>query len=70
MWAKTANVSEVEVSGAAKEISRPVAWGKRDAPPVCCGKPMEPRLAHGHDRFGQTLLVAVWQCPLCGRVIY
>jgi hypothetical protein len=39
-----------------------------DVPVTCCGKPMESRLARAHDRSGQTLFVAVWHCPVCGRV--
>jgi hypothetical protein len=70
MWAKATNSSEVDASGAAKVISRPAARRDRDTPPVCCGKPMEPRLARAHDRLGQTLFVAVRQCPACGRVTY
>jgi hypothetical protein len=49
---------------------RPAAWRKQDVPPVCCGEPMEPRLARARHRLGQTLFVAVWQCRICGRVAY
>jgi len=64
MW----KVSKVESDGSGQEISRPVAWRERDTPPVCCEKPMEPRLARAHDRLGGTLFVAVWQCPACRRI--
>ena len=40
-----------------------------NAPAICCGKPMESRLARAHDRSGQTLFVAVWHCPVCERVV-
>jgi hypothetical protein len=36
--------------------------------PVCCAQPMNLRLAHAHDRLGQKVFVAVWQCQACGRV--
>ncbi len=36
--------------------------------PVCCGQPMEVRLARAHDRWGQTVFVTVWQCTICARV--
>jgi hypothetical protein len=49
---------------------RPIGWRERDAPPVCCAQPMEPRLARAHDRLGQTVFVAVWQCLVCGRMAY
>jgi rubrerythrin len=31
---------------------------------------MEPRLAQARDRYGQTMFVAVWRCPQCGRMSY
>ena len=68
MWAKTVNPFEVDVSGAGKQITLPIAWRERDTPPACCGRPTVPRLARAHDRLGQTLFVTVWQCPVCGRV--
>jgi hypothetical protein len=37
---------------------------------LCCGQPMEPRLAQARDRSGQTMFVAVWRCPRCGRISY
>lgn len=37
--------------------------------PICCGKPMEDRLAQARDRLGQLLFVAIWRCPTCKRVI-
>jgi hypothetical protein len=36
--------------------------------PVCCVQPMNLRLVHSHDRVGQKVFVAVWQCQICGRV--
>jgi hypothetical protein len=41
-----------------------------DVPQVCCGRPMESRLARAHDRLGQTLFVAVWHCSVCERVVF
>ncbi len=42
---------------------------RSDSPPVCCNKPMESRFARAHDRLGQTVFVAVWHCPDCGRSV-
>jgi hypothetical protein len=41
-----------------------------DAPPSCCGRPMESRFARAHDRLGQPWFVAVWHCPVCKRVAF
>jgi len=70
MWRRVVNVSEAERARFEHDTSRPIVWRERDKPPGCCGKLMEPRLARAHDRLGQTLFVAVWQCPVCGRVTY
>jgi hypothetical protein len=40
-----------------------------DSPVVCCGKPMERRLARAHDRLGQTVYVPVWHCRSCERMM-
>ncbi len=37
---------------------------------VCCENLIEPQLAEVRDRFGQTLLAAVWCCPTCGRITW
>lgn len=68
MHTTTANVSEGEVSGTAKEVSQPGAGCKPGSPPICCGKPMEPRLARARDRSGEMLFVAVQQCSVCGGI--
>jgi len=35
---------------------------------VCCGRPIEPRLAEIRNVSGSALFVSVWRCPTCGRV--
>ncbi len=35
---------------------------------VCCGHPIEPRLAEIRNLSGSTLFVSVWRCPFCDRV--
>jgi hypothetical protein len=36
---------------------------------ICCGQPLELRLARIRDRQGDMIFVAVCRCPRCGRVI-
>jgi hypothetical protein len=36
---------------------------------LCCDEAMKPRLVHARDRQGQTVFVAVWHCPRCGRTL-
>jgi hypothetical protein len=66
------NIGKLPRNGGSGADTIRVPAQARHAPgedPVCCGRPMESRLARAHDRSGQTLFVAVWQCPACGRVI-
>lgn len=46
------------------------AQANRDVARMCCGTPIEPRLAEIQNRFGEILFVAVWHCPHCGRISY
>jgi hypothetical protein len=69
MTSTTAFGHKSERPEAGRESSkRPVAH-EPVAPTTCCGRLMENRLVHAHDRFGQTVFVAVWHCPACGRVV-
>jgi rubrerythrin len=58
-------------SGTRETGNEPAKWRiahEPDAPTTCCGRPMESRFVRARDRLGQTLFVAVWRCPVCGRV--
>ena len=70
MWGSRQNVSAT-LQGGPRQAP---AGGKVHPDPhgdmVCCGRPMEARLAHARDRFGQTMFVAVWRCLTCGRLAY
>ena len=35
---------------------------------VCCGNLIEPRLAEIRCPNDPTLFIAVWRCPICGRI--
>jgi len=64
-----------KVSGAIQGGPKPATTGDKVHPDsarllACCGQPMEPRLAHALDRYGQAVFVAVWRCPACGRITY
>jgi hypothetical protein len=58
-----------ETREAGKDFSKRPIPHEPVAPTTCCGRLMETRLARAHDRFGQTLFVAVWHCPVCGRAV-
>jgi hypothetical protein len=70
MWGKSDKLPGSVASGPGAirvpALARLAAPGEN---PVCCGRPMDSRLARAHDRLGRALFVAVWQCTACGRVV-
>ena len=38
-----------------------------ESDPTCCGKAMQPRLAHMRNGEGELSFVAVWRCLGCGH---
>ena len=50
------------------DSSRLVLPGDISATPRCCDKTMESRLAKMRNRLGEMIFVAVWRCPLGGRL--
>ena len=67
MWGRQQNVSATLQGGLRQAPAGDKAHPDAAEALHCCGKPMEPRLARAHDRFGQTIFVAVWRCATCGR---
>jgi len=37
---------------------------------VCCGQPVEPRLAEIRSGSCPSYFAAVWRCPRCGRATF
>lgn len=68
MWDKNYWLSGTEKRRASgiREADEPAS--ARGENPSCCAQPMNPRLAHAHDRLGRKVFVAVWRCQVCGRV--
>jgi len=70
MWDRFRKVGTTLQGESVKAPTGPSAHPNPSGALVCCGQPMEPRLAQARDRYGQTMFVAVWRCPRCGRMSY
>jgi len=70
MWGRSGKLEPVVQGEPVKAPTGQSAHPNPSGALVCCGQPMEPRLAQARDRYGQTMFVAVWRCPRCGRMSY